>query len=149
MANTDALDAIDYVSWFQRFMSVHADMIPDSVTEEWIQNTATVAVQILVGECPNAIARYRRGRLKEATIGYVVSNMLARVAMWDLMKTENDGSYNYSEHDPVQSPPSITPSPDLFMKNSEKSLINGVGGGKGPVGTIAMGLGRMTEVPSL
>lgn len=146
MAST--MNDVDYVKWFKVFMSAHADLFPESVDETWVAAQAQVAVEIVKAECPGAQTRWRRGKLTEASLGYVVSSMIARVAMFTMTKTETNGVYQFTRYEPMESQPQFTPSPDLFMKKSEKSLINGVGNGMGAIGSVPIGLGRVTEVPA-
>ncbi|NMM98152.1 hypothetical protein [Bifidobacterium olomucense] len=146
MAST--MDSVDYVQWFKTYMSAHADLFPESVDEVWVSSMAQVAVQIVKVECPGAQARWRRGKLTEPTLGYVVSCMIARVAMFKLRKTESNGVYQRTDYEPLETPPQFTPSPDLFLKKSEKSLLDGVGNGKSAIGSVPIGLGRVLEVPS-
>lgn len=146
MAST--MNDVDYVKWFRTYMSAHADLFPESVDEQWVAAQAQVAVEIVKSECPGAQTRWRRGKLSEASLGYVVSNMIARVAMFSMRKSETNGIYTFTDRDPMSTPPQYTPSPDLFMKASEKALVNGVGNGMGAIGSVPIGLGRVTEVPT-
>lgn len=136
------LDGLDWLKWFRLLQADKADLMSGAISEQWVEAQCRIASRILLNDCPYLETRYRNRRIDEETIAYVVTNMVARVAIWRLTSTESNGIYTTSFEAPKTTPPGFTPSPNLYVKKSEKALVNG-DDGSGPMGTFGIGLERM------
>ena len=78
-------------------------------------------------------------RLSESDFASVVCEMVLRVVRFNRFKTEANGSYSYTEHDPQQNQPGYDPSPRLFLSKAEKSILNGFSESAGTMSHISLG----------
>lgn len=135
-------DGFDWLKWFKLLQADKADLMSGAITEQWLTAQCRIASRILVNDCPSVNTRYRSKKIDEETVAYVVTSMVARVAIWRLISSETNGVYTHSYESPQTTPPGFTPSPNLYVKKAEKSLIEG-DDGEGPMGTFGIGLERM------
>ncbi|MCO6558486.1 MAG: hypothetical protein J6575_03495 [Bifidobacterium sp.] len=133
---------LDWPDWFHKLQSDKASWMTDAITDEWITAKCRVASNIAVTECPNLPDRYRRGTIDAETVANVVTDMVARVAMYSKIRSESNGTYTVGDQNPLANQSGFDPSPNLYLKKTERNLLSG-GDDSGPIGTIGLGLSRM------
>jgi hypothetical protein len=137
-----AFDALDFVAGFRLYQSDKAATIGKDLSESWITAQSRIACRLIVGQVPGVEARYASHAIDDETVLYVVSSMVARVALYKPYHSENDGSYSYVNEAPQSTPPDTTPSASLYLKKSEKDMLAGDDDDE-PVGSVVMGLSRI------
>ncbi|OZG68274.1 hypothetical protein [Bifidobacterium eulemuris] len=133
------IENIDWLKHMRVAALVEPELFDERLPTEWVLRECRLAAALAVSECPAASVRLRAGRLTEDEFAGVVCDMVMRVARWHRMKTESNGSYSYTEHDPQSNTPGYDPSPRLFISKGERALLNGYSGSSGRIGTISMG----------
>lgn len=134
--------SIDWTKWMQVNLLDQPDLA-DRYPNEWILSRCRVAAEMAVTESSNTEPRLQSGDLSEETFAYVVCSMVIRVMRWHRFKTESNGNYSYTEHDPQSNPPGYDASPNLYVSKREKQLLDGYSAGRGPIGTVGMGVQRI------
>lgn len=132
----------DWPTLFHDLQADKANQMSGAITDTWIKAKCRVASTIAVTECPNLPDRYRRGLIDKDTVANVITDMVARVAMYSQTKNESNGTYTYGDQTPLTNPMGFEPSPDLYLKKTERRLLSG-GDDSGPIGSIGMGLSRI------
>lgn len=133
---------IDWLKWM-RVNLLDDPGLAGSYPNEWILSRCRIAAEMAVAESSNTEPRLRSGDLSEETFAYVVCSMVIRVMRWHRLKTESNGNYSYTEHDPQPNPPGYDASPNLYVGKREKQLLDGYAEGRGPIGTVGVGVQRI------
>ncbi|NEG55465.1 hypothetical protein [Bifidobacterium platyrrhinorum] len=134
--------SIDWLKWMQVNL-LDQPGLADAYPNEWILSRCRVAAEMAVTESSNTEPRLQSGDLSEETFAYVVCSMVIRVMRWSRFKTESNGNYSYTEHDPQSNPPGYDASPNLYVSKREKQLLDGYADGRGPIGTVGLGVQRI------
>lgn len=134
---------IDWLHWMRVYALNDPGLFDQRLPNEWIVAECEMAVDIALTECPFLSYRARKGWISEATFAGIICGMVLRVARWQRFKTESNGVYSYTEHDPQSLPPGYDASPSLYLSKREKSLLEGSSSSGGPIGTVHMGLDRL------
>ncbi|NMN02781.1 hypothetical protein [Bifidobacterium panos] len=134
--------SIDKIDWLE-YMRVNAldqpDLFVDRLPNEWIVNKCLMAAEIAKTACPVVERRMRYGYLSERGFANVVCSMVLRVCRWKQIKSESNGSYEYTNQDPLQNQPGYDASPNLYVSKRERNFLNGVtDDADGPMGTIGV-----------
>lgn len=117
--------------------------LADAYPNAWILLKCRVAAELALTSSSNAEPRLNSGDLSEELFAYVVCSMVIRVMRWSRYKTESNGNYQYEEHDPQANSPGYDASPNLYVSKREKQLLDGYAEGRGPIGTVGMGVNRI------
>lgn len=139
MANVDSIDWMRYMKVSLLDQPELAEQYPN----EWVKSRCRIAAEMALTESSNAQPRLDSGDLSEETFAYVVCSMVIRVMRWRRLKSESNGNYQYTEHDPQPNPPAYDSSPNLYVSKREKQLLDGYAEGRGPIGTVGLGLNRI------
>lgn len=133
---------IDWLDWM-RINLLDEPQLADRYPNEWILLKCRVAAEMALTESSNAEPRLQSGDLSEETFAYVVCSMVLRVMRWHWLKSESNGNYSYTMQDPQPNSPAYDSSPNLYVGKREKQLLDGYAEGRGPMGTVGMGLQRI------
>lgn len=139
---TGRIDGIDWLAWM-RVNLLDEPGLADRYPNEWILSRCRVAAEMALTESSNALPRLESGDLSEETFAYVVCSMVMRVMRWTPFKSESNSAYSYTNRDPQPNPPAYDASPNLYVGKREKQLLDGYAEGRGPIGTVGMGLQRI------
>lgn len=139
MADVNGIDWLEHM----RVMLLDQPELADRYPNEWIRMRCRIAAEMALNESGNAQPRLDSGDLSEETFAYVVCSMVLRTMRWTRFKTESNGSYSYTQHDPQPDPPAYDASPNLYVSKRERQLLDGYVSGRGPVGTVGVGVQRI------
>lgn len=137
--STAIIDNIDWLKYMRVYGFADADSFEEHFDTDWISAQCRKAALICLSECPIVRTRLKKGRLSESDFASVVCEMVLRVVRFNRFKTEANGSYSYTEHDPQQNQPGYDPSPRLFLSKAEKSILNGFAESAGTMSHISLG----------
>lgn len=134
-------DPIEGIDWIQQ-MRLWGEESPESFSERlpqnWIKAQCRVAARLALASGPSAKDDLADGKLQEETFSYVVCQMVLRKARYQAMKSENDGSYQYTNVGPQQADGGYSPSPNLYISKTERTLLAGQDGDRTPLGSVSM-----------
>ncbi|NMM93874.1 hypothetical protein [Bifidobacterium oedipodis] len=134
--------SIDWLKWM-RVNLLDQPGLSDRYPVEWIQSRCRVAAEMALTSSNAAAVRLASGDLSEETFAYVVCAMVIRVMRYSTLKSESNGVYQYERRDDQSNPPGYDASPNLYVSKREKQLLDGYAEGRGPIGTVGMGVNRI------
>lgn len=129
---------IDWLAEMRQHAANSPEIFIDRLDENWIVTECEIAQKIAFRECPDAQYQYENGDLDDGILAYVVCQMVLRVARWTLRKTESNGQSTYTLDSPARLPSGVEMSPNLWVTNRERELLEGKSD-RGPIGTIWAG----------
>ncbi|KAA8829334.1 hypothetical protein [Bifidobacterium tissieri] len=135
-------EGIDWLKWMRIHGQTSPEVFDGRLDEDWIREYCLLAAEKAQQECPAVKPRLRSGALSERMYAAVICESVLRVARWTLLKSENDGSYNYSNDTPVRTPNGEDMSPNIWFSASQQRALEGTTS-RGLAGTIHMGLSRV------
>ncbi|KFI66539.1 hypothetical protein [Bifidobacterium magnum] len=137
------VDQIDWVEWMRIYALDDPDLFTERYPVEWVCAMCRIASRMALTEAFEAQTRLDDGTLSEETFAYVCCMMVLRVVRYRRFKSESNGTYTYTNADPLPNDPGKDASPNLYLSKREKTLLQGYLDGHGPMGTVHTGLDRM------
>ncbi|MDU4038182.1 MAG: hypothetical protein E7H36_00055 [Bifidobacterium dentium] len=110
---------------------------------EWVKYMCRRAVTIAITGSTNCEPRLDSGDLDVEDFEYVVCSMVWRVIRYSDIKTESNGTYQFTRFDPQDNQPGKDASPNLYLSKREKQILDGYASGRGPIGTVGVGVNRI------
>lgn len=128
---------LDWIALMKQHGRTTPEVFDGRLSTVWIENECELAKAIALEESPYAKYRYERGELSDVILGYVVCQMVLRVARHTLYKQESSGTYSFQLNSAAPAAGGSDMSPNLWLSSGERRLLEGGGDGEA-VGTIHM-----------
>lgn len=141
MAN-GVTSSIDWLECMELHCLNEADTL-HRFPNEWVKYMCRRAVTIAITSSTNCEPRLDSGDLDVEDFEYVVCSMVWRVIRYSDIKTESNGTYQFTRFDPQDNQPGKDASPNLYLSKREKQILDGYASGRGPIGTVGVGVNRI------
>lgn len=135
-------DAVDWVECLELHCLPDADVLK-RYPNAWLTYMCHRAETVASISSTNCLPRLKSGDLDLEDYEFVICSMVWRVIRYSDIKTESNGTYQFTRFDPQDNPPGKDASPNLYLSKREKQILDGYASGRGPIGTVGVGVNRI------